>query len=294
MRTTMRSDNGRRRSDVARGFTLIELMVVLGIIALLIGLLVPGLKMVRSTARATKSQSNLRQWGVGTIAWSGMNEERLPWEGMKDAGDMALNFAQPAWWGNAVPPMVGHRAYSKIAQEAFDAQVNVPFFGDSESIFIDPSAQPENDTPWGFGEPGEGGVQKQFYFNYVPNSQLNNTFLAQSGSPQYSPQQCMRLAQIAYSTNTILMLEMRANRNELPPSDVHYGRDLKRHRADWKRFAARHSGGGHLLFADAHVGWVLNEEATTNSQGSRDPGFAQGDWNTAKLIWDPVGPALDE
>ncbi len=289
---TTRNPFPRRQSR--GGFTVIELMVVIGIIAVLLGLLLPGLGMVRATARATKSQSNLRQWGIGTIAWSGMNDERLPWEGMKEANDMPLNFAQRAWWGNAIPPMVGQRPYSEISKDAFDRQENVSFFGDSESIFVDPGAQPENDAPWGFGEPGASGLQQQFYFNYVPNSQLNNSYLNDAGSPQYSPTQLMRLAQISNASTTILMLEMRANRNELGTQDVHYQRDLKRQRTDWKRFAARHFQGGHMLFADGHVGWVLNDEATTNSQGSRDPGFAAGDWNTSKLIWDPLGPATDE
>jgi hypothetical protein len=39
---------------------------------------------------------------------------------------------------------------------------------------------------------------------------------------------------------------------------------------------------------------VLNEEATTNSAGNRNPNHPQGDWNTNKLIWDPLGPATDE
>jgi prepilin-type processing-associated H-X9-DG protein len=104
----------------------------------------------------------------------------------------------------------------------------------------------------------------------------------------------MRLANIQFSDRTVLMLEMRANRNELPASDPFYGSDLSRHRTDWKRFAARHFKGGHMLYADGHVGWMLNDEATTNVQGNRDPNCAGGDWNTPKLVWDPLGPATDD
>ena len=52
--------------------------------------------------------------------------------------------------------------------------------------------------------------------------------------------------------------------------------------------------GGHMLFADGHVGLVENAKATTNAQDSRDPNTPSGDWNTAELIWDPMGPATDE
>ena len=277
-----------------RAFTIVELMVTVGIIALLIGILLPGLGMVRATANATKSQSNLRQWGIGTISWAGINEERLPWEGLKDASSMGINLAVPQFWANAVPPMVGQRAYKEISETAFQAQKNVDQFSGSDSIFVDPSANPENADPWGFGQPGADGIRQQFYFNYVPNSQLNNTMLRDANLQDYSPEASMRLAQIPFADRTVLMLEMRANRDELPNSDPFYGNDLSRHRSDWKRFAARHYKGGHIMFADGHVAWVLNEEATTNSAGNRNPSHAQGDWNTNKLIWDPLGPATDE
>ena len=278
----------------SRGFTLVELMVTVAIIALLIGMLLPGLGMVRASARATKSMSNLRQWGTGTLAFCNTNNEALPWEGLKDSSGMATNLATPQYWANAIPPLVAQRPYSEICESAYQEQRNVENSGDAESIFVDPAARPASEEPWGFGAPGPGGFRHQFYFNYVPNSQLNNTMQKSAGLSDYSPTRTMRLAQIPFSERTILMLEMRANANELPTSDPYFGKDLNRHRTDWKRFAARHFKGGHMMFADGHVAWVLNEEATTNSQGSRDSSYPNGDWNTSKLIWDPMGPALDD
>src|SRR5687768_1693477 len=49
------------------GFTLVELLVVIGIIAVLVALLLPGLSAAREQARRTQCSSNLRQFAHGSI-----------------------------------------------------------------------------------------------------------------------------------------------------------------------------------------------------------------------------------
>ncbi len=60
------------------GFSLVELLVVVSIIALLAALLLPGLSRAREYAYFTVCKNNLRQIGVGFLCYAGGNRSRLP------------------------------------------------------------------------------------------------------------------------------------------------------------------------------------------------------------------------
>jgi prepilin-type processing-associated H-X9-DG protein/prepilin-type N-terminal cleavage/methylation domain-containing protein len=69
------------------GFTLVELLVVIGIIAVLIAILLPSLSSARTSARSVKNLSNLKQIGNGLVMYVNENKGLYPlgaWNSLPD------------------------------------------------------------------------------------------------------------------------------------------------------------------------------------------------------------------
>src|SRR2546426_2005665 len=83
----------RRPFGFARGFSLVELLTVLGLITLLLSLLLPVIGKARAAANSTACLSNLRQMGAAWVmytaesrghlmyyAWYSPSPQELAWE----------------------------------------------------------------------------------------------------------------------------------------------------------------------------------------------------------------------
>src|SRR4051812_40888711 len=69
------------RSKQRCGFTLVEILVVIGIIAVLIAILMPVLSKVHQQATRIQCASNLRQWGAAYAQYGIVNKGMFPYNG---------------------------------------------------------------------------------------------------------------------------------------------------------------------------------------------------------------------
>lgn len=73
-----RSTSPRAGHAQRRGFTLVELLVVVAIVAVLIALLLPAIQAARAAARAASCSSKMRQLAIATIRYCDTNRGWFP------------------------------------------------------------------------------------------------------------------------------------------------------------------------------------------------------------------------
>jgi len=80
-----------------KGFTLIELLVVIAIIALLMAILLPGLRLAREQAQQVACAANLKNLGLALISYMDNNDQYLPPAEPRDKLDTT---SQDNWYLN--------------------------------------------------------------------------------------------------------------------------------------------------------------------------------------------------
>jgi len=134
----------------ARGFTLVELVVVVGIIALLTAILLPAMSHARETARRTACLSNLRQVHLAFCFYAQSNQDRVP------IGYRGGN----RQWDSMISSSTAHRLvlYGLLYQSGYMKDPRI-FYCPSE---IDPQSQLNSATnPW------PPVTSKQIYAGYA-------------------------------------------------------------------------------------------------------------------------------
>jgi prepilin-type processing-associated H-X9-DG protein len=144
------------------GFTLAELLVVIGIIVLLIGILLPAVVGARKSANSVSCESNLRQWGAAVIMYANENDSFLPRRGQGVGPTGIIN--RPTDWFNALPPILTLPMYMDLV--AANQLPRPP----GHSVWLCPDANDFNSTYyWSYGMNMALSVWEADEFNGQPN-----------------------------------------------------------------------------------------------------------------------------
>src|SRR5262245_59879480 len=89
--------SGEFRESKIRAFMLVELLVVIGIIAVLISILLPALSKARRQAYTLQCSSNMRQVATALIMYINENKQRHPPAGIPPLPNI---YPRGWWWPN--------------------------------------------------------------------------------------------------------------------------------------------------------------------------------------------------
>lgn len=156
---------GRRPSRVLAGFTLVELLVVMALIAVLVSLLFPALASARQAGRKVACLSNLRQIGIAVHTYADDYGGTIPY------GPKAPPFTSPA----SFYPSTG--APTSLLSLQTGAPVGLGlllqgYLGNQPRVVFCPGSDQTVDAGAELAKVGQYQAQGSYYYRHGGNTQL--------------------------------------------------------------------------------------------------------------------------
>src|SRR5688500_18927502 len=177
----MRRPHGPPRHSL-KAFTLVELLVVIGIIALLIAILLPTLGSARRQANSTKCLSNLRQIGLAFQLYA--SEHKGTWPvAVHQVGNPNFPINEERRWPDLIAKYVHGKQQFNYSDDISEVRRNSVIWGCPEWAKID------SYTEGDFADKVRVGYGMQYYPLYFEDGKLSNlAYITTSGSGRYTRQ----------------------------------------------------------------------------------------------------------